>query len=477
MVLEETPLKVLVDLRRKRGVIKAALTRISNFVKTFDPKVEAVSLLDFRQEELPQINKKFDEIQTEIELFCPDETIEAEQERDDFERNYFAVRSQIQEIINSEKCHTTSGHDISLNSTAQTYRARLAPIDLPKFSGNIQEWESFFDCFKVMVHQDDYYSPSQKFYYLRSTLSGQALDLIRSFPMSDANYHTAIRKLQERYDNKGLVIQSHIREILDSPRVESASSHELLKLQSHISPHVAALEVLNQPTQNWDAWLVTIIIERLDNTTSHEWQLRQTNTELPTYTQLMEFLSSRCIAFESSETLATKLKTTSKEVPISKITNNKRHNAGKTMHGTLLASSNTVENKCVCCFNMHKLYACTKFRELPMSERINLVRQAKLCFNCLYPSHTVEKCKSKYTCQICKKRHNSLLHFENRGEATTSQSQGNIEEITPTPSEQDYAFIKLIASLQFILSLVRFSTPKFMYMHNAFIQFFCVTHM
>jgi len=49
MVLEETSLKVLSDSNRKRGVIKAALTRMSNFVKGFDPKVKAISLLEFRR--------------------------------------------------------------------------------------------------------------------------------------------------------------------------------------------------------------------------------------------------------------------------------------------------------------------------------------------------------------------------------------------------------------------------------------------
>lgn len=39
-----------------------------------------------------------------------------------------------------------------------------------------------------MVHNDDAYSISQKFFYLRSCLEGRALDLVRSIPVSDANY-------------------------------------------------------------------------------------------------------------------------------------------------------------------------------------------------------------------------------------------------------------------------------------------------
>ncbi|XP_060865555.1 uncharacterized protein LOC132941464 [Metopolophium dirhodum] len=42
------------ELRKKRGIIKASLTLMKNFVERFDPTVDAISLLEFRQEELPR---------------------------------------------------------------------------------------------------------------------------------------------------------------------------------------------------------------------------------------------------------------------------------------------------------------------------------------------------------------------------------------------------------------------------------------
>jgi len=187
MALDAEALKVLSELKRKQGVVKAALTRTLKFIGNFDAKVETLSLLEFRQEELPQINRKFYDVQVEKELLNTDEALEEEMEREEFEKNYFAARSQIQEIINKNKRRNASGDEASLDSSAPYPRARLAPIDLPKFNGNIQEWEAFFDSFKVMVHDHDY-PPAHKFHYLRSTLSGQALDLVKPLPMTDANY-------------------------------------------------------------------------------------------------------------------------------------------------------------------------------------------------------------------------------------------------------------------------------------------------
>ncbi|XP_050435205.1 uncharacterized protein LOC126842321 [Adelges cooleyi] len=230
MVLDENAQKLLTELKRKRGVVKASLTRVRTFISKFDPSEQALSLLEFRQEELPQINRKFDGIQCEIELIDSDDTEEAELERDRFESEYFAIRSQIQEIINQEKGLNTTGHNQSYGGTYVPARVQLAPIPLPKFDGDIQKWSSFYDVFKAMVHNDDAYSVAQKFFYLRSCLEGSALDLVRSIPVSDANYETVVRRLIQRFDNQSLVIQSHIQSILDCPQVEEASSETINEL-------------------------------------------------------------------------------------------------------------------------------------------------------------------------------------------------------------------------------------------------------
>jgi len=212
--------KELTTLKRRRGVIKGSLTRIRKFIKDFNAKEQPISLLEFRQDELPQINKKFDDVQSQIELIsCEFE--QEEEERNNFETEYFNLRSQIQELVNMEKANISSGsHNLSIGATYAPNHALLAPISIPTFDGNIQEWESFYDCFNAIVHRDDSYSKSQKFYYLRTSLKGQALEMIKSIPMTDANYDTVIQRLKRRYDNKSLVIQSHIRALIDSPRVD-----------------------------------------------------------------------------------------------------------------------------------------------------------------------------------------------------------------------------------------------------------------
>jgi len=84
MSSDEALLVQLKELRKKRGIVKAALTRMKAFVQSFDPAVEAISLLEFRQEELPKVNQKFDDIQTQIELITVDGLDKEEDDRERF---------------------------------------------------------------------------------------------------------------------------------------------------------------------------------------------------------------------------------------------------------------------------------------------------------------------------------------------------------------------------------------------------------
>jgi len=106
-------LKMLAELKKKRGIVKAALTRAHNFVSKFVIGEQSASVLEFRQEELPQLNKKFDDIQTQIELITFEDAEETRSERDNFENLNFSTRSQMQEIINADRVSNSTAHNVS----------------------------------------------------------------------------------------------------------------------------------------------------------------------------------------------------------------------------------------------------------------------------------------------------------------------------------------------------------------------------
>lgn len=133
---------------------------------------------------------------------------------------------------------------------------------------------------------------------------------------------------------------------------------------------------LVQPVDHWDAWLVTIVLRKLDAVSIREWELRHTNTLLPTYSQIEEFLLNRC----SGVGLSSINCTVNKKVTRSYRTKNNR-NANCTKGA--FAAIGRGESKSLCCSGLHRLFACSDFKKLPTENPIKLVRASILCFNCL----------------------------------------------------------------------------------------------
>jgi len=147
---------------------------------------------------------------------------------------------------------------------------RLPAIEIPIFDGNLQNWTSFIDSFNAVFHDHPDLEPVQKFQFLKSHITGTASDVVKTIPLTNDNYNQAYAKLAKRYENSGLIIQSHIRALFDIPKVQVASASQLHQLHHHVVTHVRALESLKQPVKQWDAWLVTLLCCQLDNITVSE---------------------------------------------------------------------------------------------------------------------------------------------------------------------------------------------------------------
>ena len=81
-------------------------------------------------------------------------------------------------------------------------------------------------------------------------------------------------------------------------------------------------------------------------------------------------------------------------------------------------------SKCSKCSGDHKVKNCTQFKELSVEDRLNLVKEKRLCFGCLEESHISRNCKSKKECGIsgCKAKHHPLLHSEQNVRTTTTKA-------------------------------------------------------
>jgi len=145
-----------------------------------------------------------------------------------------------------------------------------------------------------------------------------------------------------------------------------------------------------------------LMLATLDPETQREWGLNTASrTDIPTTTELMTFLESRCRALELLQLTQTlKMSTATPR-------------SSYTMGSKVSKPSHTYEVtklQCVLCKDSHRLFKCDKFLRMDVKQRLNYAKQSKLCFNCLQPYVKNHTC-SKQVCYHCHKKHHSLLHL------------------------------------------------------------------
>jgi len=88
----------------------------------------------------------------------------------------------------------------------------------------------------------------------------------------------------------------------------------------------------------------------------------------------------------------------------------------------------------------HYVGACKAFGDLKVNDRLNHVREKKLCLKCLNPGHIAKDCKLKFLCNVnnCNKRHHRLLHAKmgQNNLGFLSALQG-IEELLPAEEDKE----------------------------------------
>ena len=89
-------------------------------------------------------------------------------------------------------------------------------------------------------------------------------------------------------------------------------------------------------------------------------------------------------------------------------------------------STNAVRKKlqCAYCKGDHSPNTCTEVTDC--QKRLEIVRKANLCFNCL-GNHKISQCNSKFRCKLCKHKHHTSLC---KPSDTSSGTQGSN---TPVP--------------------------------------------
>ena len=426
--------KSLDQLKRSRSAISGVITKNKVQIDAIltqeiaDIDTAKISFLEGLQEKLEERLADSAHLNAAILEKTPDEDAAVEQEFVNAEEFEERIRTLIKTIDNflqqlekpdpalvTAVAATTS----STGTASGTGHLKMPKFDLPKFDGQYTKWVPFYEQFIASVDSNSSIPDIQKFNYLKSALSGEALQLVAHIPLSTSNYKVALKSLRKRYNIKRLIINSHIDKILQLKPLVNESAVELRKLMVAFEENLMALDALN--VKGGDPYLIRFLWQKLDEESRKQWELHCPGTDLETLDEFKDFINKRVRALESYIDPSTQNKSSQKTSFSREIHRQKTHFPAPQSYKA------TIET-CPCCNEAHKLFMCKKFESLNVKDRKNVAYNSKLCFNCLSSGHVTKDCKSKSSCKKCQARHNTLLHVEphsKNGETSSSVVLGH----------------------------------------------------
>lgn len=303
--------------------------------------------------------------------------------------------------------------------SCSSHHIKLPAMELPKFSGNLQEWVSFRDIFTNAVHHSKL-TNVEKLTQLKALLTGEAARQVRSIILSDANYDIAWKSLEDRYENNRELLFSILKRLTNQQALTSSSATSLRSLIDTTKECVRQLEVLAIPTQHWDAFLLYLLFSKIDPSSRELWEQSLPDTTIPSLSKMYDFLEQRARALAASSTT------------VQRVQPKPQH-----QQPHVRAHHVATPNCKLGCSTGHPVFRCPQFQKQNPTQRSESIKRSNLCFNCLNDGHNSSTCPSQFRCKKCSRKHHTMLHLDG---GQTQQQNGDQDNNQPPAVRNNHVY-------------------------------------
>ncbi|KMQ83044.1 hypothetical protein RF55_21106, partial [Lasius niger] len=348
------------DNLRKAGAARLSVALVQSALKILDRKWA-----------------KFEEQHEELQSEYGARLEEHHYAKDDFvsvvEMEYLQQRAELLEVEQG-LAKVLVGRDAKpVHSESSSSRNVLPRIQLPQFSGKFEDWPAFRDLFRSIVVDEAALSKVEKMHYLKTSVKGDADQLIRNLPATQENFERAWDTLTEHFENKRLLVRSYLSAFTSLPKMKSDSAADLRRIFHGVVSTVGALEGIGRPITDGSDLFVHLVIELLDAKTRREWENSLGKSSLPpSYEALRGFLQEQMMTQEV-------LRVASVE-PSAK-SSDKTGRAARVHHAKGRGAESN--RSCPLCKKEHFLAFCDSYKKKSAQERREIVNTHQRCWNCL----------------------------------------------------------------------------------------------
>ncbi|WKX90793.1 hypothetical protein Q1695_009553 [Nippostrongylus brasiliensis] len=356
-----------------------------------------------------------------------DKDLPKQRKLDDAIRETEVLLGRTQETISNLMILQVDIEQAAKQEAAETepQNAKLAPIPIPKFKGDIWEWDTFWTSFNYNVHSkniDEYC----KLHYLLEALQGEALQLAKQFEISGSTYKLVLAHLKEKYGDKQALVDCLPRR-LQSTESRSSSLDDQMTLCEQLRSIVSHLKLKK---------------EHIDNTFLQKQLLAKFSVDIQRHI-LREKTRNEGMEWNTMKMLTTAREFIKEELQITQQTEFGKHNHERTenLHSEAPKAVRRQLQPCFYCRKVgHIPKNCDEFSTY--SQRVQIMDTRKLCRNCGVDDHIASKCP-RGNCRKCgiHGHHTSICKkmFESpepmRQPRESKQVQKTVAKSTPPPSK------------------------------------------
>ena len=308
--------------------------------------------------------------------------------------------------------------------SGRSCRIKLPDLSLPSFNGDSLRWTEYWDSMNSNIITNSELQDVDKFAYLRSTLKGEAAELIAGLPTDSKAFSQACDLLQKEYARTDKIEAAHFLELLRisaPPRAKGKEKLEykgLREFRNKIATNVRCLSNLGVDCKEYERMALHHFFSILPAEFRAKWYAHQTNRCMQAF---LDFIDQQLQTLDN-----TGLNTPS-VAPVTSVTKPSKSvvASASALHNATTPQPNKVP-KCLLCNKRHDTERCWSITRIPPSERADKIKKSNLCLRCLKNNHVYRECPA--VCSICSLKHHSLLCFnKTKGEVdpATKGKQSN----------------------------------------------------
>ena len=379
----------------------------------------------YPDQKVHELNSKISDLEKRLALIEEyDEKIlsltdqrDLQREVEDADANNTPFRNQIDlqrfQVNALRRLHDIGEDNLAARPTPSTRSTNRPKLSLPRFNGDILQWQPFWQAYEAEIDFDDTLANINKFNYLVGQLDQNVLSTVAGLTPSNENYKVLVDLLKERYGRKPKVVAAYMRALYSIQKPE-ANLKSLRNFYDVVEAYVRGLDSLGKTPDSYGDLLVCILLDKLPSDIRKSVARLHDKDEF-SLEELRKALKAELRVMEAGQFT----------VPASQPSRQQNTRQTTTMFNGVTESKQPFRFPCAFCGADHPVTQCGI---TSIEERKKIVKEKRLCFNCLSSKHQKRDCQSKATCRLCKKQHHSSLHDDAKAAASSSDNPASSDD-------------------------------------------------